>query len=46
MSAMKFGLERVLPRCQERPGTFPLPSLAVVSHGEIDEPSRSTCRAR
>src|SRR5262249_40266593 len=29
----------VLPRCQERPVTFSLPSLAAVGNGEIDEPS-------
>jgi hypothetical protein len=39
MLAMKLCLERVLPRCQERPVTFSLPSLAAVGNGEIDEPS-------
>ena len=37
--AMKLCLERVLPRCHERPVTFSLPSLAAVGNGEIDEPS-------
>ena len=37
--AMKLCLERVLPRCHERPVTFSLPSLAVIGNGEIDEPS-------
>ena len=36
---MKLCLERVLPRCQERPVTFSLPSLAAAGNGEIDEPS-------
>jgi hypothetical protein len=42
MLAMKLCLERVLPRCDERPVTFSLPSLAAVAavgNGEIDEPS-------
>jgi hypothetical protein len=39
MLAMKLCLERVLPRCHERPVTFFLPSLAAVGNGEIDEPS-------
>jgi hypothetical protein len=39
VSAMKLCLERVLPRCQERPVTCRLPSLAAVGNGEIDEPS-------
>src|SRR6516225_6064046 len=39
MLAMKLCLERVLPRCQERPVTFSPPSLAAVGNGEIDEPS-------
>jgi hypothetical protein len=39
MLAIKLCLERVLPRCHERPVAFPLPSLAAVSNGEIDEPS-------
>jgi hypothetical protein len=39
MLAMKLRLERVLPRCHERPVTFSLPSLAAVGNGEIDEPS-------
>jgi hypothetical protein len=39
MSAMKLCLERVLPRCHERPVTFSLPSLAAIGDGEIDEPS-------
>src|SRR6516165_2710694 len=39
MLAMKLCLERVLPRCHERPVTFSLPSLAAVGGGEIDEPS-------
>jgi hypothetical protein len=39
MLAMKLCLERVLPRCQERPVTFSLPSLAAAGNGEIDEPS-------
>jgi hypothetical protein len=39
MLAMKLCLERVLPRCQERPVTFSLPSLAAIGNGEIDEPS-------
>jgi hypothetical protein len=36
---MKLCLERVLPRCHERPVTLSLPSLAAVGSGEIDEPS-------
>jgi hypothetical protein len=39
MLAMKLCLERVLPRCQERPVAFSLPSLAAVGNGDIDEPS-------
>src|SRR6516165_14872 len=39
MLAMKLCLERVLPRCHERPVTLSLPSLAAVGNGEIDEPS-------
>jgi hypothetical protein len=39
MLAMKLCLERVLPRCHERPVTFSLPPLAAIGHGEIDEPS-------
>ena len=39
MLAMKLCLERVLPRCHDRPVTFSLPSLAAVGNGEIDEPS-------
>ena len=39
MLAMKLCLERVLPRCHERPVTFSLPSLAAIGSGEIDEPS-------
>jgi hypothetical protein len=39
MLAMKLCLERVLPRCQERPVTLPLPSLAAAANGEIEEPS-------
>jgi hypothetical protein len=39
MLAMKLCLERVLPRCHERPVRFSLPSLAAVGNGEIDEPS-------
>jgi hypothetical protein len=39
MLAMKLCLERVLPRCHERPVTFSLPLLAAVGNGEIDEPS-------
>jgi hypothetical protein len=39
MLAMKLCLERVLPRCHERPVTFSLPSLAAVGNGEIEEPS-------
>ena len=39
MLAMKLCLERVLPRCHERPVMFSLPSLAAVGNGEIDEPS-------
>ena len=39
MVAMKLCLERVLPRCDERPVTFALPPLAAVGNGEIDEPS-------
>ena len=39
MLAMKLRLERVLPRCHERPITFSRPSLAAVGNGEIDEPS-------
>jgi hypothetical protein len=35
---MRLCLERVLPRCPERPVTFPLPSLAAIANGEIDEP--------
>ena len=34
MLAMKLRLERVLPRCHERPVTFSLPSLAAVGNGE------------
>jgi hypothetical protein len=37
--AMKLCLERVLPRCHERPVRFSLPSLAAIGNGEIDEPS-------
>jgi hypothetical protein len=37
MLAMKLCLERVLPRCHERPVTFSLPSLAAIGSGEIDE---------
>ena len=40
MLAMKLCLERVLPRCHERPVTVSLPSLAVIGNGEIDEPSQ------
>jgi hypothetical protein len=36
---MKLCLERVLPRCDERPVTFSLPSLAALGNGKIDEPS-------
>jgi Family of unknown function (DUF5681) len=36
--ATKLCLERVLPRCHERPVTFSLPSLAAVGNDEIDEP--------
>ncbi len=39
MLAMRLCIERVLPRCYERPVTFSLPSLAAVGNGEIDEPS-------
>ncbi len=39
MLAMKLCLERVLPRCHERPVTFSLPSLAASGNGETDEPS-------
>src|SRR6516164_9048870 len=39
MLAMKLCLERVLPRCHERPVTFSLPSLAAIGNGEIGEPS-------
>jgi hypothetical protein len=39
MLAMKLCLERVLPRCRERPVIFSLPSLAAVGNGDIDEPS-------
>jgi hypothetical protein len=39
MVAMKLCLERVLPRCHERPVTFSLPSLAAVGNGKIGEPS-------
>ena len=39
MLAMKLCLERVLPRCHERPVTFSLPSPAAAGNGEIDEPS-------
>ena len=39
MLAIKLCLERVLPRCHERPVTFSLPSLAAIGDGEIDEPS-------
>src|SRR6516165_3215997 len=39
MLAMKLCLERVLPRCHERPVIFSLPSLAAIGNGEIDEPS-------
>ena len=37
--AMKLCFERVLPRRQERPVTFSLPSLAAVGNGDIDEAS-------
>jgi hypothetical protein len=37
MLAMNLCLERVVPRCHERPVTFSLPSL--IGNGEIDEPS-------
>ena len=33
MLAMKLCLERVLPRCHERPVTFSLPSFAAISNG-------------
>ena len=36
---MKLCLERVLPRCHERPVTFSVPSIAAIGDGEIDEPS-------
>jgi hypothetical protein len=36
---MKLCLERVLPRCLERPVALSLPSLAAIGNGEIDEPS-------
>jgi hypothetical protein len=36
---MKLCLERVPPRCHERPVNFSLPSLAAIGDGEIDEPS-------
>jgi hypothetical protein len=39
MLAMKLCLERVLPRCDERPAAHSRPSLATVGNGEIDEPS-------
>src|SRR6516165_7866936 len=39
MVAMKLCLERVLPRCHERPVNFSLPSLAAIGDGDIDEPS-------
>jgi hypothetical protein len=39
MLEMKLCLERVLPRCHERPVRFCLPSLAAIGDGEIDEPS-------
>ena len=39
MLAMKLCIERVLPRCHERPVRFSLPSLAAIGNGEIDEPS-------
>jgi hypothetical protein len=39
MLAMKLCLERVLPRCHERPAAFSLPSLAALGNGEINEPS-------
>jgi hypothetical protein len=39
MLAMKLCLERVLPRCHERPVRFSLPPLAAIGNGEIDEPS-------
>ena len=39
MLAMKLCLERLLPRCHERPVTFSLPSLAAIGDGEIEEPS-------
>ena len=46
MLAMKLYLERVLPRCHERPVTFSVPSLAAVGDGEIDQPSpQSVSRA-
>ena len=39
MVAMKLCLERVLPRCHERPVTVSLPALAAIGSGDIDEPS-------
>ena len=39
MLAMRLCLERVLPRCDERPVRFSLPPLAAIGNGEIDEPS-------
>jgi hypothetical protein len=46
MLAMKPCLERVLPRCHERPVTFSLSSLAAVGNGDIDEPlSQNVSRA-
>ena len=36
---MKLCLERVLPRCRDRPVTFSLPSLGAIGNGEIDEQS-------
>ena len=35
---MKLCLERVLPRCDERPVTFSLPSFPAVGNGEANEP--------
>src|SRR5262249_29119287 len=36
--AMKLCLERVLPRCDERPVTFCLPSFRAVGNSEANEP--------
>ena len=46
MLAMKLCLERVLPRCHERPVTLSLPSLAAVATAKLTNRRRRTCRER